>query len=230
MERDYSKLPFIYLSKESLETMRKRLNKEQIGNVIIAIYEHIYLGVEDDIKDASEGVAYDTAIAAIKREGGKYLNQIEAGKCGSMGAEYGKLGGRPKKNKEVGNKPKKSPKEEKGTEIPLQPLKPEFEPTDGQRIDFTNDFDDSNLEYTEEMGNFVGFTPSQQEKDDEVNKAIEWFRSKENRDIIMSYTAFGYSMNSTPIVNRYNSSGFSESSLKEAFKFCRQRYDNKRTN
>lgn len=93
MERDYSKLPFITLSKENLQLLYDSVEEEQIGKIMIAVFERIYLGVTPTFDTKVETGAYNQLMAVIERKAEGYFKQVEAGK------EYGVKGGRPKKSK-----------------------------------------------------------------------------------------------------------------------------------
>lgn len=73
-----NKLPFVNISKENLELMDNLLEKEQIGNVISAIYHYCYNGVEPQLSKVEMGV-FKNIISVIERKGKAYLNKIEAG-------------------------------------------------------------------------------------------------------------------------------------------------------
>lgn len=74
-----NKLPFLNISKENFELMDDLLEKEQIGNVISAIYHYCYNGVEPQLSKVEMGV-FKNIISVIERKGKAYLNKIEAGK------------------------------------------------------------------------------------------------------------------------------------------------------
>lgn len=104
-------------------------------------------------------------------------------------------------DKEAKNNPIDESKKEDDTEIPTEPQKPEIQPKNEQErvID-----------------------------DDEVSRAVEWFRREENRYLIMEKDTYYYSCSSSKVnAEKYSNSGFSQYALTEAFKICRLNYREK---
>ena len=83
MERDYSKLPFINLSKENLRLLYDSLEKDQVGNIMFAIYEHLYLGVIPTFNTKAETAAYNQLMSVVERKAEPYFNMVEGGKKGA---------------------------------------------------------------------------------------------------------------------------------------------------
>lgn len=101
MITDYKNIPFLSISKEVLKLMNDTLEDEQKGKMLTALYSFIYEGETAHFNSKVETGVWNNLISVIDRKAEGYLKQVDAGKCGSKGAEYGKLGGRPRKKVEI---------------------------------------------------------------------------------------------------------------------------------
>ena len=148
-----SNIPFLSLGKENLMLLTDMLEKEEIGEMMISIYQYVYEGIEPDFKTKAMKSVWNNMLATMERKASGYFGRKE---------HMDKVNSQKKNtNKETYISSKETIQEDKETaldvlkntipsEFDIKPL-PAYAETRSLQIDFVTD----EQKYGPEVMNFL---------------------------------------------------------------------------